>query len=109
MLTKIVITLAGKASIAGLTKTMLFATIAICSQFNSLDKECVITSGTDGVHQHGSKHYTGEALDFRTRNMRRIEKAVLVNNLNEALGPDFDVVLERTHLHVEYHPKEYSK
>lgn len=69
-----------------------------------------ITSASDGEHMTGSKHYTGEAYDFRTRNVvgGQIECARWVTRLREELGSNYDVVLESTHLHAEYDPKEVT-
>ena len=67
---------------------------------------CVVTSGTDGQHGKYSKHYVGQALDFRTRDIKLELRPTLVKMVKEALGQDFDVVLESDHLHVEYDPKD---
>ena len=69
----------------------------------------VITSGCegesgDGVHGEGSLHYSGEAVDVRTRDLpvwlRKPFRAVVAYRL----GGSYDVVLESTHLHVEHDP-----
>ena len=67
--------------------------------------ECWIVSGNDGRHSDGSLHYCGEALDFRTRDVPEAQRAPLAAKVREALGDQFDVVLEATHLHVEYDPR----
>lgn len=72
--------------------------------YRSLGQNCVITSCRDGRHMAGSKHYTGEAIDLRTHYFNALEKADVLQCLQHALGPDFDVVLESDHLHVEYDP-----
>ncbi len=64
-----------------------------------------ITSGTDGTHMKGSKHYEGNALDLRRKNMTPDVLAQYLLVLKERLGRDYDVVLERDHIHVEYDPK----
>ena len=63
--------------------------------------ELVITSGKDGTHGNNSLHYEGKAVDLRTWNVLD----ALVKQLKVHLGPNYDVVLEDTHLHVEYDPK----
>lgn len=67
----------------------------------------VITAATDGPHSRASLHYSGSALDFRTRDLGldRHGMESLAKTLRERLGHDFDVVLEETHLHVEWQPK----
>lgn len=70
-----------------------------------------VTSVMDGKHMEGSKHYTGDAFDQRTwadatgTQMDPTEKEDLAWEIREALGPDWDVVIERTHLHIEFDKK----
>ena len=72
---------------------------------------CVITSICDGDHKEGSKHSEGEAFDLRTKKIvDEIYKMEFLEKLKEALGPDFDVILEGLgkdweHLHIEYDRK----
>ena len=73
--------------------------------FSQLGSPTTITAGEDGEHMENSKHYTGEALDFRTKYLSPTDKVYLRTLIRESLGKDFDVVLESTHLHVEYDPK----
>ena len=68
--------------------------------------EAVITSGIDGKHSIGSLHYAGAAWDFRTREMSPDKQLKLRDEIKSRLGDDFDVVLERDHLHVEWQPKQ---
>lgn len=62
----------------------------------------VITSARDGVHMKGSKHYTGEALDLRSYYFNGFERQEIHFELRNALGADYDVVLEKDHIHVEF-------
>ena len=62
----------------------------------------VVTSGIDGTHMKGSLHYTGQAFDFRTQGIAQGDILPLVAHLTEALGNEFDVVLERDHIHIEF-------
>ena len=78
----------------------------ICEQvLSSHNKELVITSCIDGKHSIGSLHYAGAAFDVRIWYMNEDEQDTIVADLQEALGDDFDVVLESTHIHVEFQPK----
>lgn len=72
----------------------------------------VVTSIFDGKHKKGSKHYSGEAFDFRINHYRKNGKldTVLINRivaaLKKELGKDFDVVLHKgSHIHIEFDPK----
>ena len=72
-----------------------------------LDFDIVITSGTDGTHMVGSKHYTGEALDFRTQGVESTTLNLWVERVKERLGPDYQVIIESTppHIHIEFDPQ----
>ena len=91
--------------IRGLRPEIVLAMIMANEVCEKLGVEMVITSCTEGKHSWGSLHYSGCAFDFR--------KWVFSDNgvearkmLSEKLGQEFDVVLERTHIHVEFQPKE---
>lgn len=62
-----------------------------------------ITSGVDGNHKIGSKHYSGDALDWRTFDYPG-SVPVWVKRIQQKLGGDFDVVIESDHIHIEYDP-----
>lgn len=70
-----------------------------------------ITSGNDGRHSYGSKHWSNDAIDLRSKDIEDVTtKRVIVQSLKEYLGLDFDVILEyegeaNEHIHVECHPK----
>ena len=68
--------------------------------------EMVVTSLIDGAHGRGSLHYVGQAADIRVRDLEPEEIAAVVREAKAALGADFDVVLEPSHLHVEFQPKD---
>ncbi len=62
-----------------------------------------ITSGKDGKHMKGSKHYIGAAIDIRTRDMKYVNKTTAA--IKNALGSDYDVIFEIDHIHLEFDPK----
>jgi len=68
--------------------------------------ECTITSCTGGRHGRGSLHYVGAAIDIRTSDVAEDRKAPIRDSISSVLGSEFDVVLESTHIHVEFQPKE---
>ena len=92
-------------SLRGLSPQMAIACIVIEMEFNEYGVRPVITSGCDSVHGKGSRHYSGQALDFRTRDVNSDDMVILALNIKQSLGPQFDVVLESNHLHVEFDPK----
>ncbi len=88
---------------------LVLAAMVVSAIYDSLRVECVITSANDSTHGTNSLHYKGCALDFRTKNYAG-DKAALRDEIKEALGQDFDVVLEdlgaaNEHLHLEFDPK----
>lgn len=64
-----------------------------------------ITGGLEGNHGRGSKHFSDDAIDFRTRHVPTNQRKRIASQIRRRLGGLFDVVLHTTHLHVEYHPK----
>jgi len=68
-------------------------------------KEITVTSICDGKHSIGSLHYRGEAADLRTRDLEPTSRHELAEALRQALGQDWDVVLESDHVHVEHDPE----
>ena len=94
-------------SIRGIRPEIVLAACIIDSIYaNVAHVVCVITSCTGGTHGRGSLHYVGAAIDVRTSSLSPVEsKAQIRDKIAEALGEEFDVVLEPTHIHVEFQPK----
>ena len=92
-------------SVDGIKKeTITLIAFLNCYFYLRIGKQLVITSCTDGKHMKGSKHYSGYAIDIRTRhlNAQEIEKLVIwfKNNYDK----NYDIVVEKDHIHVEYDP-----
>jgi hypothetical protein len=93
--------------IHGLRPEMTLAAFIVSGVYEEYGFPCVITSAIDGKHSVGSFHYAGAALDFRTRDILDASKrAMLTEEVRNRLGPDFDVVAEVDHMHVESQPKQ---
>lgn len=92
------------ANIQGLDIRMRPALITADRIWRKVGHELVITAGLDGEHSAGSLHYYGLAVDMRSKYFSEAEKQVVVANLSNALGKDFDVVPHTTHIHVEFDP-----
>lgn len=105
--------LKSSARIEGWAPEMVFAAVVVDAVYRKHGcNECVVTSGVDGVHGPNSLHDDGEAGDFRTRDLIElgIDIFAVRDEVAEALGSEFDVVLEdphgpNSHLHVEFDPR----
>ena len=85
----------------------------IIHELEGIEKECkyiegekyemTVTSALDGKHGVKSLHYKGLAIDIRTRDMKK--PVDCYKRIKDKLDKDFDVVLEKTHIHIEYDPK----
>ncbi len=91
-------------------------TLAIPCQYARMEVERVygrsgvkltITSTGDGKHGPTSKHYIGLAFDCRTSvaGISQTEAATLATKIRPRI-PQFDVVVESDHIHVEYDPQD---
>ena len=72
---------------------------------NVLDEwgeEIIITSTYEGNHGLHSLHYCNDAYDIRLPKYNPVGVAA---NCRTTLGKDFDVELEKDHIHIEYDPK----
>lgn len=91
--------------INGMGAEILLGIMVAKSIYDKYSVEFIITSGSDGKHGYSSEHYKGDAVDIRTKNIPEDKREMMANEIREALGANFDVVLELTHLHIEYDPK----
>lgn len=109
-----------RATIRHLSPPAIFALIGVVDPiFEKYGEETIITSGEDGVHSRKSLHYRGDAFDVdligdgagpggTLEEMSESEEARMIEitqEIRERLGRDWDVVLEETHLHLEFQPK----
>ena len=91
----------------GLRPEMLFALGFIEAVYRLHGpREPTLTSGLDGTHSPNSLHYSGRAVDIRTRTLSRQTAQEIVKVLRATLDPlGFDTVLEENHVHCEFDPK----
>lgn len=99
-------------NLVGLTTGMLLGDGIVTRCYEAHGCLCTITSANDGKHARNSLHYSGNAIDYRTRDVPRDKLDSLVGmarvRLADATG-QFDVLLEsrdepNEHLHVEFQP-----
>ena len=67
-----------------------------------------VTSANDSVHMRGSRHYTDEALDIRITGLTKAQVAEWAAAIQTRLGRNFQAIVEKDHIHVEYDPKSAS-
>ena len=83
----------------------IIAVILVLSEISfDMEKDIWITSGSEGKHSAKSLHYKDLALDIRTRDFNKAEVYRVKNMLEKELGEEYDVVIEKTHIHIEYDP-----
>lgn len=70
-----------------------------------LEATPTVTSAFDGKHMKDSLHYTGLAMDFRTKNLSEQDAKKWASDMSKELGKDYQCVIEVDHLHVEFDPK----
>lgn len=97
------------------TKEILRAIVVVAGVYEGFCLPFTITSMQDGRHSANSLHYRDgicRAFDVRTRDeapgyaqWSDDLKRELADAIRNALGRDYDVVVERTHIHIEYDPK----
>lgn len=91
--------------VRGLQPEMLLAIQESREIYRAFGVAFVITSVKDGQHMPGSLHFTGQAVDVRTRHLHTDSRALVAEAINRALGTQYDVVLESDHIHIEFDPK----
>lgn len=81
-----------------------------------VDNIMVVTSQYDGTHREDSLHYVGRAWDLRFKGRRTggvmgeggtIGTVALerwVKQMHQVLGPDWQILLEANHIHMELDP-----
>lgn len=62
----------------------------------------VITSGQDGVHKNNSLHYSGFAIDIRTRDANPENVSLFVSYCRRLFSKSVQFVIESDHLHLEF-------
>lgn len=88
----------------GIRPELVVAIMIAASVYDMYEESFVVTSVVDGKHMRASLHYVGAAFDIRLPESRTSD--FIRQALAGALGHAFDVVLEETHIHVEWQPKE---
>ena len=93
------------AKVNGMRTEILLAINIADKIWSHHNQELVITEVTGAKHGNGSLHYIGCAFDGHTRYFTDQEKELVAKDLRDALVNQYDVIVEKTHIHVEYQPK----
>lgn len=71
--------------------------------YDLIHQELIVSSTYEGNHSAGSLHYANDAFDIIFPNLHR---AKMTEDIRCTLGRNYDVVMETTHIHIEYDPKK---
>lgn len=86
----------------GLKDVIIVILPEIAQLFKLFGLEFVITSAVEGTHMEGSKHPKGLAIDVRLPYKDMSWNYNIVSVLQIILGKNYDVVLEKNHIHIEF-------
>jgi len=89
----------------GLHPAMVLALGVANQVYAARGVDLTITSALDGKHGRASLHYVGQAADIRTRNLPPGVAERAAKEIKERLGNEFDVIVEKDHIHIEFQPK----
>ncbi len=97
--------LKGGVRITGIRPELMVGMMAAQKVYDGLGYDLVVTSAVDGKHSPTSLHYSGCAIDLRTRHMAVNVAIQARDKIAAALPDDFDVILEPSHIHLEWQPR----
>jgi hypothetical protein len=98
--------------ISGVQPEIVLAIMVVESIHDEMGIPFTITSILDGKHGKNSFHYSGKAFDIRTwvddsgTQYDHEFKLEIARRIRNALGEEFDVVVEPTHIHIELDVRE---
>lgn len=93
--------LKNNVNIIGVHPLMLKVFKSAAEVWENNGRVLVITSCMDGLHSPGSYHYIGCAVDLRTYYFPNNTIPIVAAELSAKLGIDYEVIVEKTHIHVE--------
>ncbi len=89
----------------GISTELLMGLTIAATVYDNNGQELVVTSLNDSTHGKTSLHYSGNAADLRTHYFSKDVARKVRSEIDSRLGPDYDVILESNHIHLEYQPK----
>ena len=92
--------------VQGMQPEAIAAQHVVAAVYAKYGQMLVVTSVMDGKHKRKSAHDNGYAFDCRTRFFRTIGIVrAVADDIRERLTDEYDVIVETTHIHVEFDPK----
>lgn len=80
---------------AGLTTNITNIENTVDNIFNNIiNRDAILTYTTNGAHRPNSLHYSGNAIDLRTRDLTATQRQQTTDMLRNALGDNYDVLNE---------------
>ncbi len=89
----------------GVRQEIVLALIICDYVYSKHGQELVATSINDSKHSETSLHYSGCAVDLRTHYFKKDEVKMVASDIRERLTIDYDVIVEKDHIHLEYQPR----
>ena len=94
-------------ALSGISKEIVRIIPLVMDEYETLNQDLMITSGLEGVHLAHSRHYDGDALDFKTHGVLRQDLVKIRNDLIFNLGSQYTVLIEdlglpNEHMHIQY-------
>ena len=65
---------------------IVLAVVVASSFYKDFGYDLVVTSFSDGIHSPNSLHYSGNAVDLRTRNVREVDMMPIIGGINEVFS-----------------------
>ncbi len=94
--------------VPGLRPEILLAVMIADSVYQMHRVELVVTSFLEGNHSANSLHYAGMAVDLRTFNIPDGLTATIYGAIKDRLTDDYDIILEKDHIHIECQPMRWE-
>lgn len=89
----------------GVSPEVVWAWSALQWVFRRYGYDAVVTACVDGKHMRASLHYSGHAMDIRSRDIPPLTQQKILTEGKVAIGENFDFILEGDHFHLEFQPK----
>ena len=92
----------------GIRPEVVMAILVAEGVYKTVSTGLVLTSVNDGRHSLTSLHYSGNAVDIRTRELDPDHIEEIGEEIRQSLTSEYDVVVESDHIHIEFQPKRSS-